>query len=404
MICVAEPTRIARASRGDCAPTRRIALVRRRFTLEAGGAERYAVMLASALVRRGHQITLVGIEVDEHLAQQAEFVQVPMPRVAFSKTVIFARRAAETLAHRSMDAVLGLARMPGANVLRVTDRLHAAWMRVRYSNRLHRGCQHLNPRHRGLLALERAVFESPALRRVIVQSELDRRLVQQHYHVPDERIRTIYNGVDSQSFHPNEDRGGPVRDRWAMAHDEPLLLFASASGFAAKGLASLIRSMKEMRHREARLLVVGCNQHSPYGRLARELGLERRVIFVGRQSEMQRYYAASDLFLLPTAYEPQPNVCLESLACGTPVVTSQLSGTAEIIESGQNGFVLSGQGKASIRELAELSDHFISLSTSEKRKMRAKARAAALNLPLAAHVEQVVSVLEEAIAERRQAR
>ena len=55
---------------------------------------------------------------------------------------------------------------------------------------------------------------------------------------------------------------------------------------------------------------------------------------------MERYYAAADIFILPSLYEPFSNACLEALACGLPVFTSRSNGVSEIMDDGENGLIL----------------------------------------------------------------
>ena len=75
-----------------------------------------------------------------------------------------------------------------------------------------------------------------------------------------------------------------------------------------------------------------------YRDLARSLGCEGQIRFLGMQKETLPFYQLSDGLLLPTLYDPFPNVILEAMACGLPVITSESCGGAEFIQQGQNGF------------------------------------------------------------------
>jgi UDP-glucose:(heptosyl)LPS alpha-1,3-glucosyltransferase len=67
-----------------------------------------------------------------------------------------------------------------------------------------------------------------------------------------------------------------------------------------------------------------------------------RVQFLGVVREMPSLYAASDIFLLPTVYDPFSNACLEALAAGLPVITTRANGFSEIIETGRHGTIVDG--------------------------------------------------------------
>ena len=87
-------------------------------------------------------------------------------------------------------------------------------------------------------------------------------------------------------------------------------------------------------------MIVGPGDQAYYSALASGLGLSGRVIFSGPQKESWRYYAASDIFILPTLYEAFGLSILEAMAFGLPVVVSGAAGAAELIKDGVNGLLL----------------------------------------------------------------
>jgi UDP-glucose:(heptosyl)LPS alpha-1,3-glucosyltransferase len=68
------------------------------------------------------------------------------------------------------------------------------------------------------------------------------------------------------------------------------------------------------------------------------------VQFLGEVADMLRVYAAADIFILPTIYDPFSNACLEALACGLPVITTRSNGFSEIIENGIHGSIVDHAG------------------------------------------------------------
>src|SRR5690606_12705146 len=111
--------------------------------------------------------------------------------------------------------------------------------------------------------------------------------------------------------------------------------------FEGKGLRSILKALAETRHRDCRLIVLGTGPVRRFEHIAAERGVASRVIFAGRRSDIARFYGAGDLFLLPTAYEPFPNVVLEAMATGLPVMTTTTSGGADILRVGKNGYLIS---------------------------------------------------------------
>ena len=90
----------------------------------------------------------------------------------------------------------------------------------------------------------------------------------------------------------------------------------------------------------AKLLVVGWGNIATYQNLAKHCKIERRVIFTGPTREAWKYYAASDVYLLPSLYEPFGLSILEAMASGLPVLASRDCGAADLIRDGVDGLLI----------------------------------------------------------------
>jgi len=80
-------------------------------------------------------------------------------------------------------------------------------------------------------------------------------------------------------------------------------------------------------------------ERSPAERRLRDLGLEDRVAFLGKQDRFEELLAASDVFLLPSEQESFGLAALEALSCGIPVVASDIGGIPELVTAGETGFL-----------------------------------------------------------------
>jgi UDP-glucose:(heptosyl)LPS alpha-1,3-glucosyltransferase len=180
------------------------------------------------------------------------------------------------------------------------------------------------------LALERRVFARTP--QIVAISRRGAQEISERHAVPPARLSVVYNGVDLERFHPR--LRGQHHDAARMEAGIPpgafTVLFAG-SGFPRKGLATAIRGLARLSDTGARLIVLGRGDASPYRRLAAELGVGDRVVWLGARADIERWYGAADALALPTRYEPFGNVHLEALACGLPVVTSLVAGGAEVL-------------------------------------------------------------------------
>jgi UDP-glucose:(heptosyl)LPS alpha-1,3-glucosyltransferase len=377
----------------------RIAVVRRECSLKKAGAERYCVNLFRQLQKLGHDVTIVGEAIDEELRKEVAFLPVPVNHMtSWTKNESFAVNAATVVRSEKFEIVHGLSRVDGLDTYRLTDPLQTHWVNVYYRQPWNRWLQTWNPRHRAIFAIEKRLFGNNGPRRIIVQSHLDGRLLRDYFRVPEERLRRVCNGVDTSLFRPDDgsDRAA-VRAELGIDSQRPLMIFASMD-FRRKGLGSLFAAMREMRCQDAVLAVLGNGDIHRYQQVAKQQGVEKRVQFLGRQSAMARFYRAGDIFVLPTIYEPFPNVNLEAMACGTPVVTTATAGGADIVQDGINGYVVPDAW--SIHDLTERMDALLTLSASQRQTMAAACRATALQFPVERNARETVTVLEEAWREK----
>jgi UDP-glucose:(heptosyl)LPS alpha-1,3-glucosyltransferase len=371
----------------------RIALVKQRYSLRHGGSERYCVYLARRLQAAGHDVTVIVEKFDDELRGDVAFIPVRVNRLAsWTRSRSFAENAGKAASAGQFDLVYGLGRSFGLDAVRVTERLQSHWLNVYYRHPLNRALQGLNPRHRTLIDLERTIYSSRQVRRVVTQSQLDRRLVIEYYGIPEEKICTIYNGVDIEVFHPGlREHATDVRAELGIDSDVPLLLFASMD-FEGKGLRSIFHAMEACSDNEAQLLVLGTGPARKFQRLANHLGIGRRVMFGGRRSGIERFYGSSDLFILPTAYEPFPNVNLEAMACGTPVMTTRTAGFADVVDEGRNGYLITDM--YAVEEIAAGIERHVSLSQADRQAMADACWVTAQAMTIEKNIQQTLEMLE----------
>ncbi len=375
-----------------------IALVRRYCSLKKAGAERYCVNLFRQLQRIGHQVTILGEGIDDELRSEVDFIPISVNQLtSWTKNRSFADNVAREVKSRRFDIVHGLSRAEGLDTYRLTDPLQTHWVNVYYRHPVERWLQRWNPRHRTILNIERSLYESGRVRKVITQSKLDTRLLTEYFRIPEDRIRRIPNGVNTAVFHPGvKSQRAEVRAEWNIATDEPLLVFASMD-FRRKGLDTLFAAMARLKARP-KLLVLGDGDISRYKQQATARGIGRDVIFAGRQAGIQKFYGAADLFVLPTIYEPFPNVNLEAMACGLPVITTRTAGGADIVVPGENGFLIADAW--AVEELAETIAVFLRLPTSERDRISGQCVQTASRLTLEENARQTAAVFEEVLREK----
>jgi UDP-glucose:(heptosyl)LPS alpha-1,3-glucosyltransferase len=154
-------------------------------------------------------------------------------------------------------------------------------------------------------------------------------------------IIVVPNGVDTERFHPmNRELYRAATRRELGIGDEHVMVLFVGNSWGRKGLCTAIEAIRGPDQTNVRLVVVGEGGQDAFLQgLPAEV--TSRILFAGKQSaNVERFYAAADVFMLPTLYEPFGLVILEALASGLPSIISALAGASEWLHDGVDVLLL----------------------------------------------------------------
>jgi D-inositol-3-phosphate glycosyltransferase len=172
------------------------------------------------------------------------------------------------------------------------------------------------------------------------------------------KMTVIPPGVDTSHFYPIPK--DEAREAAGLPKGERIILFVGRLQ-PLKGVDTLIQAATRLRLRDisaqhpVHLVVVGGNPNGTgedtdaelarLQGLTRDLCMDRMVVFLGQrdQDKLPYYYSAAEVVVMPSHYESFGMVALEAMACGTPVVASQVGGLAYLVQDGVTGFVVPDQ-------------------------------------------------------------
>jgi UDP-glucose:(heptosyl)LPS alpha-1,3-glucosyltransferase len=221
--------------------------------------------------------------------------------------------------------------------------VHRAWLEIsrRRRNWMGRFKQKVNPFHPIALALEDRYFGRRNYRKLIALTDQVKSDLMRLYSVPGRDVVVLPNGFSPDEFNLGRAlvERAAVREQLGIRPAEKAVLFV-ANELERKGFGPLIRALASLKSHRVKLVVVGRASLKPYHAELHRLGLAESVVAVGPTSDVARYYAAADLFALPTQYEAWGLVVVEALASGVPVLTSRLAGAAVAITAGRTGELL----------------------------------------------------------------
>ncbi len=323
--------------------------------LAGGGAERTALELLAHLDRSRVDAALAVLRPQgEHLGAArvleppgpwARALSMRAPPASIRRGVIDAPRIAALLARERPDALMTSMADVSIPALfaraALPPRMRPRWI-AREGNHVGMALDHdvtsdsarAIVRHLGVLAYRAA--DAIVVPSAGVAGELSRR-----FHVPRAKIEVIGNPVDIERIARERDRAPsvPLPARFVLGAGRLV---------RQKGFDRLLRAFAALRRPELHLVVAGEGpEHAALERLARELGVARRVRLVGFVHDLWALMARAEVFCLSSRWEGFASVVVEAMACGAPLVVTDCDyGPKEIVRDGEHGLVARSDARA----------------------------------------------------------
>ena len=368
-----------------------IGFLRRGYS-SSGGVEVYLKGLAQGLRAAGHRVILLGTAEWPVEAWPGGEILRCSGKTLTGYISEVERQKAESGIH--FDLILSVEKVPGCDLYRTDEGLHLAWLteRVKYITPWARWFQWRNPKHREKLALEKQLFQADSTRRVISISDKITRDIVDLYGYPVEQISMVRNGVPPVGIATGEQQD-QARREFGILPGEKIILFVG-TGWERKGLRFAIQAVERLANTNPgiRLLVAGKGSQQRY--------TSPVVKFLGPVKQMTKVYAASDLFVTPTIFEPFSLAALEAFSAGLPVITSAAAGISEIMIPGVHGEVIASS--SDIPAFTGALKKWIEITADPEQISRARLACAALasGYTLERNLRETLAIIEEVIAEK----
>jgi UDP-glucose:(heptosyl)LPS alpha-1,3-glucosyltransferase len=254
-----------------------------------------------------------------------------------------------------------------------------------------------NPIHVFVYLRDRVRYRGRVHRAVVALSQQDVRELHETYGRVRPPIAHIPNGVDLDHFRPpSEEERHAARTELRLGDDERVALFVGHE-FHRKGLSYAIGALRHAP--SVLLLILGGSDEiiaDAYAN-ALEIGVGERVLFLGPRQNLRPFLAASDMFVLPSAYEANALVVLEALASGLPVVSTRVGFAPEIIDDGVNGFLVERHAT----EIGDRLERLAELDSEELGEWRRRARSSIEPYSWRAVAQRYLDLADQLIAARR---
>lgn len=191
---------------------------------------------------------------------------------------------------------------------------------------------------------------------ITVSEWMKRQIIKQYPRINPANVYTVYNSVDTRLFSPakrklrekraNDQRFGQNKQSENLEFGSDNTVLFTGRLIAAKGINYLVEAVPEVlkNYPDTTFVFIGAGNYTPYQKRLKQLGIdERNFCFVGyvkQTNDLIQYYRNSTVYLAPTLYENLPIRILEAMACGAPVVASDVNAVSEVIDDGFNGLLI----------------------------------------------------------------
>ena len=381
----------------------KIALNIYKYLPTKGGGEGYLANFANQLAERGHEVHIYASkwESNNNKIQYHTIPSIRFPK--FLKDVSFVINSRREMAKQEFDIVHVVGRALGMNVFNPHCGVEKAWLKQNFLSIecpvlrvLKQIAGFFSLRQNFILWLDKKQYTGKGVSRIIAISDMIKNDIIKYHKIDPQKIDVVYNGVDLKRFNPDNKNKYRRVMREKLSLGEELVILYISNNFRLKGLITLIKSMGELKKsgKDFRVLIVGRGNEAPYRKLAKKLGCLDNLIFLGHVGEIEKYYAASDLYVHPTFYDSCSLVTTESLASGLPVITTVFDGASGIMEDGKDGFVM-GDPK-DYKGLAEKISFFFDDEFRHKASIAAREKAE--KYPAEKNCEEIIEIYNKVIA------
>ncbi len=196
-----------------------------------------------------------------------------------------------------------------------------------------------------LIAVQKFVLNS--VNKVIVPSRFLKGILIEYYKVRSEKIKVIYNSIDLEDYQKI-----PFRP---FQRSTKLTMVTVGRLVRHKRIDKIIEAISVIRvkYPNVELLIIGEGpEKENLENLTRELGIESNVNFYGSvdHSKILDLIQNADMLVLNSIYEGLPHVVIEAMACGTPVIATNIKGTNEVVEDGETGLLVSPDNDKELKD------------------------------------------------------
>ncbi len=332
---------------------KKIALIIERTDITLGGAERSVMELTEGLSALGNDVHILAAK----SASNTENVHILCPsgsakRASFAE---FQNALEKHLEQNHYDIIHSVLPFDFADIYQPRGGTYAETIlrnAASFQNRIFEVWKNLtafaNTRRNVLLKAEQKLAANPNGPLIVALSRYVADQFKNHYGASEERIIVIPNGVKADTtvdFAEADKLRSQILDRLNLTEaQKPVLFLFAANNFRLKGLTPLIKAihllLRDNKIKSSYFIIAGGGKTHKYRRLAARLGVDKKIIFLGKIPHIRNALSITDAAVLPTFYDPSSRFILEAIAADKPVITTRFNGASDMFVDGRHGKII----------------------------------------------------------------
>jgi len=320
----------------------RIAVVVPKYGL-VGGGERFVFEVTERMAQQGrYEFHVFANQWQAAAGSPVHFHKVPA--ISFPRSLrpyVFPWFAQQMINRGGFDLIHSHERIFQADIVSLHCTPHEFWVREVRKKRFP------SISDRGAMVIERQMIKNGKETFFLPVSSIAEDAFKSYYGALPGKWQVMHPGVDCRRF-STLDKGlcrSEIRKEYGISEDDLLLLFVGMN-FEVKGLDTVITAISRAKAAQpdsnVSLLVVGKGDNKKYAAIAESQGVAKNVRFAGSLTTgIERYYKASDAFIMLSRFDTFGMVVLEAMSAGVPVIVSPNVGAKDLVVNGANGFITS---------------------------------------------------------------
>ena len=308
-----------------------------------GGQDKINYWIAKYMAEKGHEVHIFSITCAPDLLDYPNVfyhpIKVRWERPAFLREIIFARLTDRKRIGFNLDII----HVNGGTSFSFHHVNHVHLCHGEYIKRMK--VESLKQMYYWATTLINAWIEREILRKkavfIVSPSRMVKEALVKRYGLSSDRIRVIYNGIDTDVFTPPDKKERErARRYFGISEEEFVIAMVGDVRRRMKGIEIGIEVFKTLGDKKMRLLIAGGSGKER----------EKNIFYAGFVRNIRKVYYASDVLLFPSLHDAFGLVVLEAMACGIPAIVSPRAGVSEILKHGQDALLLNTLNTEEIRE------------------------------------------------------